>query len=267
MKHTYSNRKNGSKQPSKQTQKPASQLWLYGNHACIAALHNPERKKLGLALTSHALKELENQNINEKSLGITPRIVTTRELDELLPPGAVHQGIAFHTSPLPDYNLESFVKQRGNPSPLLMLDQVTDPHNIGAMLRSAAAFGVGAVIVTDRHSPQETGVMAKSASGAMEVTPLIRVSNLVQSIEMLKKHGYWSIGLDGYAEHTVEKATEFDKAVIVMGAEGSGLRRLTREHCDVLVKLPMTDAVESLNVSNAAAITLYEIFKHKHPNA
>lgn len=263
MKHPYSNRKQAGKPPSKQPAKPASQLWLYGNHACIAALHNPERKRLGLAVTSHALKELEVQGITERSLGISPHIVTTRELDELLPPGAVHQGIAFHTSPLPDYNLETFIKQRNNPSPLLMLDQVTDPHNIGAILRSAAAFGAGAVIVTDRHSPQETGVMAKTASGAMETMALIRVTNLVQSIEMLKKHGYWSIGLDGYAEHTIEKATEFDKAVIIMGAEGSGLRRLTREHCDLLVKLPMTDAVESLNVSNAAAITLYEMFRKK----
>ncbi len=145
--------------------------------------------------------------------------------------------------------------------PVLLLDQVTDPHNVGAILRSAAAFDVGAVIVTDRNAPQESGVMAKAASGALEVVPLIAVTNLVQAIETLKKSGYWIAGLDGAARKAIHEAKLDNKTALVLGAEGAGLRRLTTEHCDFLVKLPISDKMESLNVSNAAAVAMYELYR------
>ena len=142
-----------------------------------------------------------------------------------------------------------------------MLDQITDPHNVGAILRSAAAFDVGAVIATDRNAPTESGVMAKAASGALEVVPLITVTNLVQAIEKIKKAGYWIAGMDGNAKQTIAEAKLDRKTALVLGAEGSGLRRLTAEHCDYLVKLPMSGRIESLNVSNAAAVALYELYR------
>lgn len=143
----------------------------------------------------------------------------------------------------------------------MVLDQVTDPHNVGAVLRSAAAFGALAVVVPDRHAPDETGTLAKSASGALERMPLVRVSNLVRALEQLKDGGFWIAGLAAEGTTTLAQAKLSGKTALVLGSEGEGLRRLTREHCDYLVRLPMTDAVESLNVSNAAAVALYELIR------
>lgn len=173
----------------------------------------------------------------------------------------MHQGIAVLAEHLESPGIEDIgrLAQNRDHAVVMVLDQVTDPHNVGAILRSAAAFGALAVVVTDRHSPEETGTLAKSASGALEVMPLVRVTNMVRALEQLKEAGFWTAGLAGEATQTLAQAKLSGKIALVMGAEGEGLRRLTREHCDHLVKLPMSDLVESLNVSNAAAISLYEL--------
>jgi 23S rRNA (guanosine2251-2'-O)-methyltransferase len=188
------------------------------------------------------------------------QIVDARKLDDLLPREAVHQGIALECEPLSQPSLGEWLTA-GHDKPVLLLDQVSDPHNIGAILRSAAAFDAGAVITTDRNAPAESGVMAKAASGALELVPLIMVGNLVQAIELLKKAGYWIYGLDGEAKQAINAVKLDKKSALVLGAEGRGLRRLTGEHCDMLVRLPISERMESLNVSNAAAIALYELYR------
>lgn len=230
--------------------------WLFGHHAVLAALSNPERKTLQLLVTKEAQRTLE-----EKLPGsISMRVVQRADIDAVLPPGAVHQGIGLQTEPLENADISDVpaLAEGKDKAVVVVLDQVSDPHNVGAILRSAAAFGAIAVVVQDRHSPEESGTLAKSASGALEAIPLVRVTNLSRALEDLKEAGFWTVGLDGYAEQTIGEADLPDKAVLVMGAEGKGLRRLTAENCDLLVRLPMSDAVESLNVSNAAAVALYE---------
>lgn len=181
------------------------------------------------------------------------------KLEGLLPAGSVHQGIVIECDPLTQPSLQEWLAL-GTGAPVILLDQVSDPHNVGAILRSAAAFDIGAVIATDRHAPSESGVMAKSASGGLEAVPLITVTNLSQSMELLKQAGYWICGMDGEARQTIDQAKLDRKTAIVMGAEGTGLRRLTSERCDFLVKLPMSPRMESLNVSNAAAIAMYALY-------
>ncbi|MDX2074312.1 MAG: 23S rRNA (guanosine(2251)-2'-O)-methyltransferase RlmB [Alphaproteobacteria bacterium] len=252
---------------------PKAAHFLFGTHACLAAIENPLRKIKRVLTTKQAQDEL--------GLHAT-QLVDGKKLESLLPPGAVHQGIAIECEPLRQPSLAEWlqevplppqeesaaslsrVRERGRREGVLILDQVTDPHNVGAILRSAAAFDIGAVIATDRHAPTETGVMAKTASGAMEMVPYIMVGNLVQAIGQIKKSGYWIYGLDGEATKGIHEVRFDAKTALVMGAEGKGLRRLTAEHCDMLVKLPMSDRMESLNVSNAAAIAMYELFKSPH---
>jgi 23S rRNA (guanosine2251-2'-O)-methyltransferase len=230
-----------------------SSYYLFGTHACVAALANPMRKIKRVLATRQATDELGSKLKN-------PQAVDGKKLDNMLPPGSVHQGVAIECEPLTQPSLSQWLS-RGENKPVLILDQVTDPHNVGAILRSAAAFDIGAVIATDRHAPLETGVMAKTACGGMEMVPYIMVGNLVQAIDTLKKAGYWIYGLDSATDKSIS-AIKFDaKTALVMGAEGKGLRRLTTEHCDALVKLPMSERMESLNVSNAAAIAMYELFK------
>jgi 23S rRNA (guanosine2251-2'-O)-methyltransferase len=181
-------------------------------------------------------------------------------LDELLGPGAVHQGLALRAGPLPELTADDLVARSTDQDDavVLVLDQVTDPHNVGAILRSAAAFGALAVMVQDRHSPEQTGVLAKSASGTLEKVPLVRVPNLVRALETLKKGGFWIAGLAADGPTTIAGAKLSGKIALCLGSEGEGLRRLTREACDHLLRLPMVPgAVESLNVSNAAAVALY----------
>ncbi len=191
---------------------------------------------------------------------VNAKLADGKQLDNLLPAGSVHQGIVIECEPLQQPSLQDWLAREEN-KPILILDQVTDPHNVGAILRSAAAFDIGAVISTDRHAPHETGVMAKTASGAMDIVPYIMVANLVQAIGHIKKAGYWIYGMDGEATQSLHQVKFDAKTALVMGAEGRGLRRLTGEHCDMLVKLPMGGRMESLNVSNAAAIAMYELFK------
>jgi len=230
--------------------------WLYGVHAVRAALSNPHRNIRRFITTAPALENVAD------ALGVrklTPEIISSQEISKILAEGAVHQGVAIEVLPLPELSLEEYLAQAKAQKPLLLLDQVTDPHNVGAILRSAAAFEAGAVIVTRDHAPQESAVLAKASSGGIEIVPLITVTNLSQSMEMLKKQGYWCIGLDGEAKQTIVQAKLNNKTALVLGAEGKGLRRLTGERCDLLVRLPISSAMESLNVSNAAAIALYAI--------
>ncbi|MCA1909756.1 MAG: 23S rRNA (guanosine(2251)-2'-O)-methyltransferase RlmB [Magnetospirillum sp.] len=242
---------------------PGNQLWLFGTHAVLAALANPARKVRRIVATAEALKTHAPGIMKSRAQRPLPgeEVMDRRDLDSLLPPGAVHQGIAALVEHLDSPGIEDIARlaQGRDHAVVMLLDQVTDPHNVGAILRSAAAFGALAVVVPDRHSPEETGTLAKSASGALEVMPLVRVTNMVRALEQLKDAGFWTAGLAGEATQTIAQAKLTGKIALVMGAEGEGLRRLTREHCDHLVKLPISPLVESLNVSNAAAIALYEL--------
>lgn len=230
-------------------------IMLYGKHAALAALANPMRKIKRVMVTKNTRDELgEKRLAGLKNL----QLVDGKKLDEMLPREAVHQGIALECEALVQPGLAEWLAEKVA-KPVLVLDQVSDPHNVGAMLRSAAAFDAGAIITTDRNAPQESGVMAKAASGALEMIPLIAVGNLAQALELLKKAGYWTYGLDGEAKQAIGD-TKLDRhTALVLGAEGRGLRRLTGERCDMLVKLPIAAQMESLNVSNAAAVALYEL--------
>ncbi len=233
-------------------------LYIFGKHAALAALANPMRKIKQVRVTAVARKEIgEKPFAGLKNISVDD----AKKIESLLPPGSVHQGIAVESEPLEQPSLDEWLENKEN-KPILLLDQVTDPHNVGAILRSAAAFDVGAVITTDRNAAQESGTLAKSASGALEIVPMIQVVNLVQAIDMLKKHEYWSVGLDGAAKQSLSELKQLDKkTALVLGAEGQGLRRLTAEHCDFLAKLPISPRMESLNVSNAAAVALYELYR------
>lgn len=246
--------------PSSSTTK--NSVWIYGKHAVLAALNNPLRQSHQLLVTRNAHKELEEEGgITDYNRKIKFFITETKFIDNLLPTGAVHQGIALEASPLPEKHLEDLITHTATKehSRILILDQVTDPHNVGAILRSATAFGVDAVITTRHNSAQESGTLAKTACGGLEYTPLIKVSNLVSALATLKQAGYWCIGMDSETDQMLQHNTNFPKLALILGAEGKGLRRLTREHCDLMVKLPTTGKIKSLNVSNAAAIALYAV--------
>lgn len=233
--------------------------WLYGTHPVHEALKNPRRTLHRLIATSKAADALPPGAADR----IRPELATSEEIAELLPDGAVHQGLTLHAAPLPDLALEDVMApfDETEAPPLLFLDQVSDPHNVGAILRSAAAFGAAAVIVQDRHAPQVTGTLAKSASGAVEHIPFIRVTNLSRALEAAADAGYFRLGLAGEADEVLGTQNLSDKIALVLGAEGPGLRRLTREKCDLLVKLPTHEPISSLNVSNAAAVALFAVSK------
>jgi 23S rRNA (guanosine2251-2'-O)-methyltransferase len=188
-------------------------------------------------------------------------IVDRRDLEAVLPAGAVHQGVVVQADPLPAIDLKAFLEDLADAPRirLVVLDQASDPRNIGAVLRSAAAFGARAVIMQDRHAPDATAALAKAASGALESVPLVRVVNVARALRGLKEAGFWLIGLDGAADLPLAGAGPGGRVALVLGAEGGGLRRLTREACDALVRIPIGPAVESLNLSTAAAIALYEL--------
>lgn len=223
--------------------------WIYGQHAVQAALANDARKIERLVASTNAVKEL---NLGGRKLNADTDI---RQLDKILPKDAVHQGVAALVHPLPHTTLDDVLES----TLLLVLDQVTDPHNVGAILRSAAAFGVGAVIMTEDHGAPENGALAKAACGALDIVPLIRITNLSSTLDTLKSNDFWCVGLDGKTDKLIGEAKGFKKKALVLGAEGKGLRRLTAEKCDLLVKIPISPKMESLNVSNAAAVALYAI--------
>jgi 23S rRNA (guanosine2251-2'-O)-methyltransferase len=220
-----------------------------------AALANPERKLLRLAHVG----DTEAPAVEGQEWERVPRDV----LESWLPAGAVHQGLAAKVHPLPDRGIEDVIAQADGleHAHLIILDQVTDPQNVGAILRSAAAFGALAVVLTERHAAPESGALAKAASGALEHVPLIRVANLARALELLKKGGFWIAGLAAEAPQTLAQAKLTGKVGLALGAEGPGLRRLTREHCDLLVRLPTGGPIDHLNVSNATAVALYELVR------
>ncbi len=240
----------------KPQQKPEGGLWLYGLHAVRAALANPRRFARRAVLTERAAEE-----IGAKLLGRVKHETSDMQgISKILPEGSVHQGAALLVEPLPRRPLDDVLEETANKRRIvLVLDQITDPHNEGAILRTAAAFGVTAVIVQDRHSPPETGVLAKAASGALDIVPVIHEVNIARSLEMLGKHGFWRVALAGDGEVALEEAKHPGDVALVLGSEGAGVRRLVRERCDVAAFLPIEAAMESLNVSNAAAVALYEI--------
>jgi len=246
------------KRKTSHTEGRARTYWLYGIHAVRAALLNPRRDIRRLVATKPALEKLVQECTKR---GLRAEEVNPHDISKLLPQDAVHQGVALEVMPLPELSLEEYLAQTKDPKPLLLLDQVTDPHNVGAILRSAAAFDAGAIIVTRDHAAQESAILAKASSGGVEIVPMLAVTNLSQSMETLKKYGYWCIGLDGEAKQTIVEVKLGAKTALVLGAEGKGLRRLTAERCDLLVRLPISPAMESLNVSNAAAVALYALIK------
>lgn len=249
--------------------RPDNAAWLFGQHAVLAALANPKRQCRRLLVTPDNKDGVEDALYSASEQGAirpAPEVVDRAAIERQVPEGAVHQGMALQVSPLETIYIEDMIRNMGETAPALIIvvDQGTDPRNIGAILRSAAAFGADAIVVSDRHSPDVTGVMAKAASGALETVPLVRVTNLSRTLEQLKEAGFWAVGLDGDGNDTIDTLEWPTRAVLVLGAEGKGLRRLTREHCDYLVRIPMTPAMESLNLSNAAAIALYEAYRQRN---
>jgi len=256
----------GGRPPARSKQSSGGGYWLAGTHAVMAALANPERKLHRLLATAEAVKSGADALDHIRTIRQLPPLETVEriEIDRLLPAGAVHQGLVALVDPLEPLTIEDIARDGGSRQAaiVVVLDQVTDPHNVGACLRSAAAFGALAVVVPDRHAPEETAALAKAASGALERLPLVRVTNVVRALEELKQAGFWIAGLAADGPRTLAEAALSGRIVLVLGAEGEGLRRLTREHCDHLVRLPMSGAVESLNVSNAAAVALYELVRN-----
>jgi len=238
----------------------AETVWLFGLHAVRDALLNPKRDRLRLIVTKNAADKLADAIAQS---GMTPEISDPRKFAAPLDPASVHQGAALEVKPLNWGSLEDVALAAGTGAPrLVLLDQVTDPHNVGAILRSAEVFGANAVIGTLRHSAPETGALAKTASGALERQPYLRLRNLADTIIELQNLGYVVLGLDGEAEMTIETAMTdlHDRAIaIVLGAEGPGLRQRTKETVDHLVRIDFARDFGSLNVSNAAAVALYAL--------
>jgi 23S rRNA (guanosine2251-2'-O)-methyltransferase len=223
---------------------------LYGLHPVEAALANPRRRIGRLLATENAAHRLGPLMAKR---GVTPELVNPKELDRRLGAHAVHQGVALESEPLPPMGLD----KASTGGILLVLDQVTDPQNVGAALRSAAAFGAGGLVLTERHSPRLSGVLAKAASGALDIVPVILVKNLAQSLAKLGERGYLRVGLAEDASEALESVPLTRPLALVLGAEGKGLRQLTREHCDRVCRISTESALASLNVSNAAAVALH----------
>jgi 23S rRNA (guanosine2251-2'-O)-methyltransferase len=223
---------------------------IYGWHSALAALQNPRRRVRRILASRNALERLAE-------LGIPglPEPAEARDIERLTAAGAVHQGIAVVCDPLPEPDLAELAGARL----LVVLDQVTDPHNVGAILRSAAAFGCDALVLTERHGPADSGVLAKAASGGLEYVALVRVKNLARALEELGEMGFERLGLDSAGPEALPDGRPAGPTAIVLGAEGKGLRRLTREHCDRLVRLDVPGPIKSLNVSNAAVLALYAL--------
>jgi 23S rRNA (guanosine2251-2'-O)-methyltransferase len=245
-------RRESSRRPSWRGREAAADgpVILYGWHTVVAALANPQRHIHKLTLTENAARRLADENIDTR---VTPEIVRPALIDQRLGPDAVHQGLLAEAEPLPSPDIDS-LPQEGI---VLVLDQITDPHNVGAIMRSAAAFAVKAIVTTARHSPEATGVLAKSASGALELVPLVTVQNLARTLTEMNDQGFMTVGLDSKGSENLGGIVLRQPLALVLGAEGKGLRQLTRDTCNVLARLDLPGEIKSLNVSNAAVLALY----------
>ncbi|MBT4710058.1 MAG: 23S rRNA (guanosine(2251)-2'-O)-methyltransferase RlmB [Alphaproteobacteria bacterium] len=258
-----SNEAGPNRRPSGRTRRSkASGLWIYGVHAVTAVMRNPARTIERLVVSPEAARRLDAEiDTAAAERNIKPEALNQRGIQAELPAGAVHQGVAVLTSPLANPDFEQVCTPTpGDRATVLVLDQITDPRNFGAILRSAGAFGALAVVATDRHAPPESGALAKAASGALETVPVVRVTNLARALDTLADLGYWRTGLAAEGTQPLIARPDRSAIALVLGAEGSGLRRLTTEHCDSLEKIP----AGGLNVSVAAAVALYELTRATH---
>jgi 23S rRNA (guanosine2251-2'-O)-methyltransferase len=237
---------------SHQSRERSARPRFWGRHPVAAALDNPERRVVKAWATREAADFLQFPS------DVPVTLAEAADLGRLVPADAPHQGVVAEVEPLPERWLDEVLADAAKNAILVMLDQVTDPHNVGAIIRSAAAFGAVGLITQDRHSPPESGALAKAASGALERVPWVRAVNLSRALEEVAEAGFWRIGLAGDAPGELAQALGPQRVALVLGAEGAGLRPNIRDHCDTLARLPIRDeAIESLNVSNAAAVALY----------
>ncbi|MGB3271929.1 MAG: RNA methyltransferase [Xanthobacteraceae bacterium] len=243
-------RPSGARPPRHEAGVERDSVILYGWHTVAAALANPARRIRKLTLTENAARRLAEAGIVPS---VAPEIVRPADIDRLLGPDAVHQGFFAEAEPLAGPSLDALPRE----GLILVLDQITDPHNVGAILRSAAAFAVKAVVTTARHSPEATGVLAKSASGALELVPLVTVPNLARALAAMNEQGILTVGLDSEGGADLASVPLTAPLALVLGAEGKGLRQLTRETCASVARLDLPGDIKSLNVSNAAAVALY----------
>ena len=250
----------GSHRPERPSHEPPGQgVWIWGIHPVEAALANPERQAIELLATENAASRLPPGHMKA-------RIVTAKEIDDRLPPGSVHQGLALRAEPLEPAVLEDLIED--GVERIVVLDQVSDPHNLGAIYRSAAAFGFGAIVLQTRNAPPITGIVAKSAVGAVETVREARVVNISRALEQLGEAGYHTVGLAGEGTADIARAVSGAvKLAIVLGAEGPGLRPGVAKACAELARIPISPVMESLNVSNAAAIAFYEAARNGFPGA
>jgi len=228
--------------------------FLFGLHAVKAALKNPQRKHTALYVTDKSHKTA----LAFKGTLPSVKVISLKELEQKIPSQSIHQQVVLETTPIAPFSLEDICAQAKNDATIVVLDQVTDPHNVGAILRSCAAFGSIALVVTANHGADtSSAVLAKVASGALEVVPILEEVNLSQTMDTLKEYGFWCYGLDEEGEETLGKIKLDGKVALFFGAEGPGLRRLTKEKCDVMLRLPTTDQFSTLNVSNTVAVALF----------
>ncbi len=267
-KKAHDPRKNIGKQAGKQQSRKQNdqkmKIDLFGLHAVREAWVNPKRHVHALLITNNTLDQFDDALAKAIDLGIkrpAPQIIEKSVLDNATPMGSVHQGIGLSCQNLSEVDLADLIRADENKEKtvLVMLDQVTDPHNVGAIIRSASAFGADGLIMQKKHAPEIKGVLAKTACGGVEHLPIVSETNLTRSLEALQNAGYFAIGLDERGEQAIGELPHYPKTVIVLGAEGDGLRRLVREQCDVLTRLPTQEPIASLNVSNAAAVALYAL--------
>jgi 23S rRNA (guanosine2251-2'-O)-methyltransferase len=242
--------------PRFQPRREDTEGWIWGRHAVEAALANPDREGPFRLVASPGAAGPLGDLVARLGRSVRVEVMEPHDLARLLPQGAVHQGQALRAPPLEGVGIEDLAASGAGV--IVMLDQLTDPQNVGAIFRSAAAFGAKGVVLQDRNAPQLTGALAKASAGAIETVPCARVVNLSRALEKLADLGWRAVGLDGSADTDLDQALDGRPTVIVMGSEGEGLRRLVAEHCDVLARIPMPGGFESLNVSNAAAVALYE---------
>ena len=256
-KHGQKPQKQGNS-PKTPNKGPKLKADLFGVHAVRAAWDNPKRHVHALYITEGALKDFD---LGSPAKRPQPTIISKEDLDRALPPGSVHQGIALSCQDLAESDVHDLINRAVDQpkSLLVMLDQVTDPHNVGAIIRSACAFGAGGIIMQSKNAPEAIGVLAKTACGAVEHVPMAYETNLSRALETLKDAGYFVIGLDERGEQEIGELPTYEKCVLVLGAEGPGLRRLVKENCDLLARLPMHGPMPSINVSNAAAVALYAL--------